>query len=250
MSSNDSKSLDILGVKPVADAVHVVTKGTVAGAAAFLGRICLPAAEEIGLLLRDKVRAWRATNAAAIASKAEVILEPTSDVTVHAHPRLVGLILEEGSWIDVDEVQQMWAGLLVSSCTDDGQDDSNLMFADLLSRLTTSQVRILEHACANARKEVSPGGLISSDHYIINLEELRAISKVEDLHRLDRELDHLRSLGLINPMHGGFDPETIEVNLTPTALALQMYTRCNGKRSNPIEFFGLSTSVGGGLGAA
>lgn len=48
--------LDVLGIKPVAEAVNTVTKGTVEGASAFLSRICLPAAEEFGFLLQDKVR--------------------------------------------------------------------------------------------------------------------------------------------------------------------------------------------------
>lgn len=48
--SEDNKSLDVLGVKPIADSVNTVTKGTVDGASAFLSRICLPAAEEFGLL--------------------------------------------------------------------------------------------------------------------------------------------------------------------------------------------------------
>ncbi len=69
--TDDNKSLDILGIKPIADSVNTVTKGTVDGASAFLSRICLPAAEEFGLLLRDKVSAWRSNNAIAIAHKAK-----------------------------------------------------------------------------------------------------------------------------------------------------------------------------------
>lgn len=65
------KSLDVLGIKPVAEAINTVTQATTAGAGAFLSRICLPAAEEFGLLLRDKVSAWRAKNALAITVQAE-----------------------------------------------------------------------------------------------------------------------------------------------------------------------------------
>jgi hypothetical protein len=53
MAEDNSKSLDILGIKPIADAVNTVTRDAVEGAAAFLSRICLPAAEEYGLLLPD-----------------------------------------------------------------------------------------------------------------------------------------------------------------------------------------------------
>ena len=60
MSENQSQSLDVLGIKPVGEAITTAVKGTVDGAAAFLSRICLPAAEEFGLLLRDRVSHLRA----------------------------------------------------------------------------------------------------------------------------------------------------------------------------------------------
>jgi hypothetical protein len=66
MAEDESKSLDILGLKPYGDSVKVVTQAAVDGAAAYLGKICLPAAEEFGLLLKDKVSRWRAANAVSI----------------------------------------------------------------------------------------------------------------------------------------------------------------------------------------
>jgi len=88
------------------------------GAGAFLGRICLPAAEEFGQLLRDRIKYWRAVNASKIAAMAEARLRAlNAGKSVQAHPRLVGAIIEQGSWTDDEEVQQMWAGLLASSCT-------------------------------------------------------------------------------------------------------------------------------------
>jgi hypothetical protein len=71
MSKNEWQSLDVLGIKPLAEAINTVIKGTVDGAAVFLGRICLPAAEEFGLLLRDRVSHWRRQNLIRIAEKAE-----------------------------------------------------------------------------------------------------------------------------------------------------------------------------------
>lgn len=258
MAEDKSKSLDILGVKPIADAVNTVTKGMVEGAAAILSRICLPAAEELGFLLQDKVRVFRAKNAAAVVLKAQEKLEATpGGERLHALPRLVGLILEQGSWVELDAVQNMWAGLLATSCTEDGQDDSNLMFADLLSRLTASQCRILDFACREAKKTVAPNGLLVVDlgdalwspngmigglGTVMSLEQLYKVSGTTDLHRLDRELDHLRSLELILPHGGGFSTDSPETtaNVTPTSLAIQMFVRLNGFRGDPTEFFGLT----------
>lgn len=240
MSDERSKSSDILGIKPVADAVNTVAKAAVDGAAAFLSRICLPAAEEFGLLLRDKIRVWRAKNVVSIACKAERILGgDAAGGKVQAHPHLVGQILERGSWSDVDEVQDLWAGLLVSSCSEDGRDDSNLIFVDLLSRITVPQARILDHACRTAKKALSQAGWLMAENLTISLEELQRVSTVTDLQRLDRELDHLRTFGLLALQGSGFSLDSTEAGITPTALALQMYALCRGHRGDPREFYGL-----------
>jgi hypothetical protein len=77
---------DILGIKPIAEAVNTLTKASVDGTAAFLGRICLPAAEEFGYLLQDKVRAYRAGNVTKIAAKAEAKLaEHPEGQNLHGH---------------------------------------------------------------------------------------------------------------------------------------------------------------------
>lgn len=73
--SNEPKKGDIFGLRPFGEATKIVAKGTMEGMGAFLGRICLPAAEEFGLLLRDKVGQWRAKNAACVTAKAESMLE-------------------------------------------------------------------------------------------------------------------------------------------------------------------------------
>ncbi len=114
--ADEDKSLDILGIKPVAESVNTVTKGSVDGASAFLSRICLPAAEEFGLLLKDKVSGWRAKNAVEIANKAQVLLEQQAGgLTISAHPRIIYSTIESGSWAEDDFMQNFWAGLLASS---------------------------------------------------------------------------------------------------------------------------------------
>src|SRR5688572_12603346 len=203
--AEEQKSTDVLGIKPFGDAVNTLTKGAVEGAGAFLGRICLPAAGEFGLLLQDKVRAWRAQNATRIANKAEALLKNAHDV--HAHPRVVWGVLEHGSWCDEDRILSMWAGLLATACDKEGNDEANLLFVRILSQLTSSQVRVLNYACEKARVDKSTGGWIAVDEQIVvGLDELIEVSGLKDIHRLDLELDQLRDLGLLEP-NGGFQRE-------------------------------------------
>jgi hypothetical protein len=233
---SDEHSLDILGIKPVGKAVEKITAGTVDGAGAFLSRICLPAAEEFGLLLRDRVHNWRTQNLVAITRKAEQNLQ--SYAGLHASPRLVNRVVEEASWIDDSEVQEMWAGLLSSSCTETGDDDSNLLFIGLLSSLTKLEANILRFACERSSKSCGQNGLITVCNFEVSIEQLFDVAGVRDVQRLDRELDHLRVLGLLD---GGFEspPRLDVVSLTPTTLAVHMYVRCQGTRISPAEYFGI-----------
>lgn len=240
--SEKSQSLDLLGVKPIAVAISTVTSATVAAVGAFLSRICLPAAEEFGLLLKDRVHSWRSANIAAIAMRAEQNLKHSDpDSNSHAHPRLVAGILEEGSWTEDPIVQDLWAGLLSASCTEDGDDDSNLIFVNILADLTKLQARILNYICETATKCTGPNGLPYCDTLTVPLDKLIAITDEKDIHRLDREMDNLRDLGLLT-VDTGFALETSSTDaiLTPSPLALHMYVRCQGSRCSPVEFFDIS----------
>ena len=244
MSDKESKSIDVLGMKPVADAVSHVTKAAVDGASAFLSRICLPAAEELGLLLQDKVRTWRAKNATAVVVEAQARYEKyQAGHDAHAHPRLVSFVVEHSSWTDDRTLQQMWGGLLASSCSADGSDESNLIFVNLLSQLTGLEVRVLSYACSNASKSVSAEGLIKPprDMYV-DVPTLRTIGGTDDIHRLDRELDHLCSLGLIV---GGFRLGATHHEISPTALALNLFVRGQGFTGSAVEFFNLKPPIPG-----
>jgi hypothetical protein len=234
--TNENKSLDVFGIKPIADSVNTVTKGSVDGASAFLSRICLPAAEEFGLLLKDQVSAWRAKNAINISNKAQALVEKqVGGLVVRAHPRMIFTTIENGSWAEEDFMQNLWAGLLASSCTPDGKDESNLIFINMLSQLTNSQAKLIKHICETVGIYKSRGGWIGAEDLIIGSDELTRITGIEDLHQLDRELDHLRALELIV---GGFGPETTQANVTPHSLCLQFYVRTQGYVGSPIDYFG------------
>jgi len=243
MVDDNSKSFDLLGIKPFADSVKVVTQAIVDGTSAFLSRICLPVAEEFGLAIRDRVHYWREVNKVIILQKAQQKLNKYSTENgKQAHPRIVAEILNQGSWVDTEDIQNMWAGLLASACTQDGKDESNLIFINVLRQLTTLQASILNYCCVNSKKELSSAGWIGAkEALIVSLEKLFQITGCEDFHRLDRELDHLRSLELIGSGigAGGFSEHSTDADITPSGLALQMYVRCQGYIGSPNQYFGI-----------
>ncbi len=225
-------------------AAYKIFEASLRGAEAALSRVCGPALEEFGFLLRDKVQFYRACNFISTMSKFEQIMTAKGQ----ANPRIVHSIVEQASWTDDAVVQDLWAGLLASSCTEEGNDDSNLIFVNLLSALTKLQARVLRYACENSGKVVHGGLILAEPTFIIDFSELCEIAEDNDRQRLDRELDHLRSLQLLQPESpegwpGGLSADDPEMaNVTPSSLALHMYVRCCGSRQSPIEFFNLVLS--------
>lgn len=236
-------SLDVLGIKGLSDSVHTLTKASVDGVGALLSRICLPAAEELGLFFRDKVHAWRSKNASAIAQATEAFLLGTgAPESAHAHPRIVGKIFELGSWEDDHEVQNMWAGLLASACTEGGKDQRNLIFIHLLNQMSTSQVKLLGIICEKIPKFISDAGFVTCGTLRVSQEEVLRAFDTDDLQDADVQLDHLRELGLLHPL-GGFDPNAHVADISPSPLALHLYVRSQGFRGSPIDYFKITTKL-------
>lgn len=235
MKNEKNNELDLLGIRPAAEAIN----RAVGTSFNILEKICLPAAKEFGYLLQDKVKNWRAKNIRKILKQTENILNKREKRNnFHAHPKIVWKIIESGSLADSDEVQQMWAGLLASSCTKKGNDEGNLIFVNILSQLTSSQAYIIKFSCENAKKGLTDNNLIYGHKFTITEKDLIKISKIKDVYRLDRELDYLRSLGLITV---GFDAHSKyrDADITPTPLSLNLYVKCQGSLQNPVDYFAL-----------
>lgn len=236
-----NSSLDILGIKPIGDAANTTVEKSFQGIEGFLKSVCVPALDEVGLLLRDKVRNWRLNNILRILDKAKGKLHfENEELKIQAHPRVALAIIENGSLNDNDEVQEMWAGLFASSCTKSGQEDENLIFVDLLKQLTNAQAQILRYSSESVRKIIYENGLIVGDNLTLECKALIEISGINEIHRLDRELDHLRSLDLIGSgLSGGFqaDDKNLIADISPTPLALNLYVKSQGHNSDPALFW-------------
>ncbi len=95
--------------------------------------------------------------------------------------------------------------------------------------------KLIKYACENSTPYKSKGGWIAAHLVEVSSEELKEITGINDLHQLDRELDHLRSLELIT---SGFHHSTTVADITPHALCLQLYVRSQGYVGSPINYFG------------
>ena len=198
-------------------------------------RICHPAAEEFGGWLRDRMAIYRAQNLQEVLLAAEKRLPEGANV--HAHPRIAYQVFEAGSLESDKQLQEWWGGLLASSCTENGDDDSNLMFSNILKQLTATEAKLVKFVCENcvksSRPVLGPNMGVECMPDFIDQSELIRIAGTTDKDRLARELLHLESLGLMYPM--SYMSEKICVRTT--TLCLDLYVRCQGSRQSAKEFF-------------
>ena len=211
---------------------YIVREIRMARALAFLRRVCPPVADQAKNLIYAELSNVRVANAVEIALKAEKLLvhEPNADKML-AHPDLIIRILEGGSWVDVDWIQELWAGLLATSCTEEGQDESNLVFINLLSLLAPIHARILSAACAKAMS-VMAGRDIPSPYVIAcSPEEMARLTGSTNLMKVTRSIAELSDLGLLEKSTRASTNSISNVTRSkPTHLGLQMYARCSGER--------------------
>jgi hypothetical protein len=265
----DEKSLDILGTKPLAKAVEKITDKSLDGIGAFFSAICMPAAAEFGLLLKDKVASFRKENLEAIANKAEEKiqhqkLEPTGD----ANPLLLRQIIEDASWTDDANMQSMWAGLLAVASSKRAAADDSIIYTDTLKRLTPFQARLINHIysdprCCSVKPPIGlhpesvfypknkliytavdvlkqfPGDLSdivpiaeSTHEKILSDKESHGIA----ISRFRPQIEGLVTLGLIYEVH--FLEQGREgVYVFPCLKGLDFYMRCLGYSVYPLEAF-------------
>lgn len=242
---DNSEIKDLLGIKPIAEAGHEITKASIEGVSSFLSVVFKPGLEELGFLIKDKVRQWRLNNILRVLDKAKGRMGfDGKELNLTANARVGLSIMEECSTIDNEELQDLWAGLFASSCTPDGKDDSNMNFVDLLRRMSSVEAKIIDYACKNCIKILHPNKLITAEHIIVPFEDLIKIAGTDDLYRLDREMDHMRSIELLVTggtfsAGGGFEASnTLDADITPSPLALNLYYRTHSTGKSPIEFWG------------
>jgi hypothetical protein len=197
----------------------------------FVCRLCSSTTQEDIQSLGKELDEARTRSAIEIALKAEQLLAQQPDADdMHAHPQIVASILRNGSWSNDDSMQQLWAGLLVSSCTVEGTDESNREFVELLVQVTETQARILVAGCRKARELMSGVEGDRSREIIITPEEMIQITGMYDTYRIATEVSYLFNFGLLEKV---FDFTTYtpkeKFDITPSKLGLELFKICRGR---------------------
>jgi hypothetical protein len=203
----------------------------------FLCRLCQSGAEEAILLFGGQFDKEHVETLVKIALAAENKLasEPDFDRR-RAHPKLVANILREGSWSSDEPIIQLWAGLLVSSCSVDEPDDSNQVFVNLLTHIGPDLVRIFIYACEQALTSAQGAENSPSSSVVVTAEELIALTSVSDVARNATSVAYLFNLGLVQKLPDFTTYHPFEkFDIAPTRMGLELYKHCHGDRGKVDE---------------
>ena len=118
--------------------------GGLAAAEGVIQKMFGPAAEEIGLMFRDKARVYRLKNLLSVVTKTDELLRANS-ANLHTVPlRTLLPIIEGASLEDDDALSKKWAGLLASAAVSLEPWAAHPSFPRILSEITAHEAVMLD----------------------------------------------------------------------------------------------------------
>lgn len=224
---------------PQTEPEDVVREFRLAAAMAVISRISPAALGAAGVLCREGLSNYRLESAIEIVLHAEELLAlQRYGTSMHAHPAVLLRILDDGSWAEQAWIQHYWAAVLATACATGDPDSSSMRFVNLLSRLTTIQARIFAGACTRAFKTIDGNGIVIAEPLICSAQELMQIADTHDRVHIERDIQHLIELGLVEKsVKWRFFLQIEEALITPTFLALELFARCHGHPGQVLEFY-------------
>ncbi|KJG10174.1 hypothetical protein C0W96_06570 [Photobacterium kishitanii] len=255
---------------PIEKVVDKVADASIDGISSFISAICMPAAKEFGLLIKDKITVYRLGNIESIALKSQEIINKTGiKISGKANLRVLKEVFEEASWVEDPKIQDMWAGLLATASSHTSKTDDSLLYIEKLKSLTSFQARLLEFICSSPdcfkgeiiyESEFRPhknwGGIFAFNYKdILNLypEDLSTfvpICNITHEEILNDSKNHGIAIGRLMPqiksmVDSGlfFVAETLKIEdesyieIIPTYTGIDLYMRCLGYQLYPLQSF-------------
>jgi hypothetical protein len=109
----------------------------------FLDKLIIPAVEETGLLLKDKVTLWKFKNQVRILNKAKDYCEKNNISSKIISLKLLCPLLDNAALEEEEELQNKWA-ILLSNLVDSDQNIENHVFPYILGQISINEFLFLE----------------------------------------------------------------------------------------------------------
>ena len=125
----------------MSDAGEIIKSGAFDKLADIIHKLAGPMADEIGLLMADKIRVYRVRNWVNVVKKTQRILAEAHISPEAVPPRLFLPILEASSIESDETLQDLWAGVLASASEE--SDSLSPSFIETLKQLTPAEAKAL-----------------------------------------------------------------------------------------------------------
>lgn len=237
------------------------------GVAKFFGAICMPAAEELGELVKDQVKYYRIKNLISIQQKIQDYIGPLPASAGNASPKLLKVLIEDASWESDDILQSLWAGLVAGEIKSCSSGDDAMIYTEHLRGMSSYEARILKliysdnriadlvYSHSNSSKEyvtINPIDIPIIDILKASPKPLDSVVKNhshEDI--INDQKHHSLAFGFVKPQlhslvrRGLIDKWSVSPELTPndnirfetSSLGLDLYMRCTGYKVYPLEAY-------------
>jgi|ERR1700723_787754 len=188
MSSNDVNAL-VAALKATMEVAFEPVKDLVQ-------KVAGPAAEEIGLTLRDHVRQFRFKGEIHLWTRTKEMLEEAGISPKHVPLKLLFPLIQNATLEEDESLQDKWAALLANSCKEGNEILPS--FPETLKQITPTEAKFLDRAY----DEISDGGhgpkhpiqesmlIAASDVMIADLERLGLIDRYMEDTQFTSSLKH------------------------------------------------------------
>lgn len=117
----------------------------------FLDKLIMPAVEETGLLIKDKVTMWKFNNEVKMLTRAKEICEKNGISPKQISLKLLCPLLENASLEEDPILQDKWA-ILLSNLVDSDQNIQNHVFPYILGQISTNEYLFLERVVVDKKE--------------------------------------------------------------------------------------------------
>lgn len=150
----------------------------------FLNSLIMPAVEETGLLIKDKVTQFRFNNQIRTLNKAKAICEKNGINPKTISLKLLVPLLDYSGLEEDEYLQDKWANLL-SNMVDSEQNIDNHVFPYLLSQISITELKYLEQAILKKTEAIER---LTADLKAHQKEKALKISKLEHQKKVKKEV--------------------------------------------------------------
>lgn len=156
----------------------------------FIGPLIKPTIEELGLLSKERVAAWRLRNQVKTLVKAKELCEEKGINPGFISVKVLTPLLDNIALEEEDYLQGKWA-YLIANLLDTSKNIQNHVLPNILSQMSSNEFQFLEHEYLDQEKRI---GVMQKDYAEYEIEYLEyekmATSKISDLDKkLDEDLD-------------------------------------------------------------